>query len=399
MYPFGGLPENLASFCALLRHEYGFRIGTGELLDAARALTIIDLTDQESVRAALRTVLAGTRDDVTAFDAAFDRFFLSRPVAPVHETQSAPGELEAGLGEEEDQASVRKSAVGSPAEDRAEVPAEKIGPMIPLETSDEEEEHAVSARASYSPVAVESSGAPEVGDVDEGWVDAARTLVRRMQLGPSRKWRAAPKGRRFDVRRTLRASVQTGGELLAPRWRARPKKQPRFIVLIDGSRSMSQYAGTALTMAAALARATSRLEVFTFSTALQRVTTDVQLASTGRPRRFRPLAYAWGGGTTIGACLAEFLRRFGERLLSRHAVVIVASDGLDVGEPDTLRAAMQALRRRSAAVVWLNPLLDTPGYEPTALGMSIARPFATTLSSVNDLADFVRLSRTLRVGS
>src|SRR5262245_3085876 len=231
MYPFGGLPENLASFCALLRHEYGFRIGTGELLDAARALTIIDLTDQESVRAALRTVLAGTRDDVTTFDAAFDRFFLSRHVAPVHETQSAPAELEAGLGEEEDQATARKSAVGSPAEDRAEVPAEKIGPMIPLETSAEEEEHGVSVRASYSPVAVEGSGAPEVGDVHEGWVDAARALVRRVQLGPSRKWRPAAKGRRFDVRRTLRASVQTGGELIAPRWRVRAKHTPLLLML------------------------------------------------------------------------------------------------------------------------------------------------------------------------
>jgi uncharacterized protein with von Willebrand factor type A (vWA) domain len=160
---------------------------------------------------------------------------------------------------------------------------------------------------------------------------------------------------------------------------------------------MREYAGTALMLASALARATSRLEVFTFSTALQRVTTDVQRASTGKTHRFHSLAYAWGGGTTIGACLTEFLRRFGERLLATNAVVIVASDGLDVGEPQTLRTAMHALRRRSGALVWLNPLLDSPGYEPTALGMSTARPFVTTFASVNDLAGFVRLSRTLRI--
>ena len=45
---------------------------------------------------------------------------------------------------------------------------------------------------------------------------------------------------------------------------------------------------------------------------------------------------------------------------------------------------MQALRRRSSALVWLNPLLDTPGYEPTALGMTVAKPFITTFTSVND---------------
>jgi uncharacterized protein with von Willebrand factor type A (vWA) domain len=271
--------------------------------------------------------------------------------------------------------------------------------MMPLETGEEEEEGRHVARASYSPLGVESREAPEVSEVDEAWVAAARALVRRVQLGPSRKWRAAAKGWRFDVRRTLRASLQTGGEPLAPRWRARPRRQPRFIVLVDGSRSMSQHAGTALKLASALARATSRIEVFAFSTALQRVTTDVQRASTGKTRRLHPLAYAWGGGTTIGACLAEFLHRFGDRLLTTNAVVIVASDGLDVGEPETLRAAMQALRRRSGALVWLNPLLDTPGYEPTALGMSTARPFVTIFSSVNDLAGFVRLSRTVRVRS
>src|SRR5262249_60702458 len=127
----------------------------------------------------------------------------------------------------------------------------------------------------------------------DAWVAAARTLVRRVELGPARKWRTAPKGRRFDLRRTLRASVQTGGEPLTPRWLARPKRQPRFIVLVDGSRSMREYAGTALMLASALARATSRLEAFTFSTALQRVTTDVQRGSTGKARRVRSLAHAW----------------------------------------------------------------------------------------------------------
>ena len=79
MYPFGGLPENLASFCALLRRQYGFHIGAGELIDAARALQLVNLSDEQSVRSALRTVLAGTQDDVAVFDAAFERFFRFRP--------------------------------------------------------------------------------------------------------------------------------------------------------------------------------------------------------------------------------------------------------------------------------------------------------------------------------
>jgi uncharacterized protein len=398
MYPFGGLPDNLASFCALLRREYGFHIGAGELLDAARALGIIDLSNPHAVRSALRTVLAGTRDDVAVFDAAFNRFFLSGSSARDREQTSAlQREREAGPDRGGEQIPQRTRTPDASATEIEEGHGEGTGPMMPLDISEEEREDAAAVRASYSPAAVESREAPEVSAVDDAWVAAARMLVRRVQLGPSRKWRTARKGRRFDLRRTLRASVQTGGEPLTPRWLARPKRQPRFIVLVDGSRSMSQYASTALKLASALSHATSRIEVFTFSTALQRVTTDIQRATIGKTPRVHSLAYAWGGGTAIGACLTEFLRRFGERLLATNAVVIIASDGLDVGEPDALRKAMQALRRRSGALVWLNPLLDTPGYEPTARGMSTARPFATTFSSVNDLAGFVRLPRTVRI--
>ena len=60
--------------------------------------------------------------------------------------------------------------------------------------------------------------------------------------------------------------------------------------------------------------------------------------------------------------------------------MIIASDGLDVGDPETLRETMRILHRRAASVVWLNPLLETPGYEPTASGMRAAQPFVSTFA-------------------
>ena len=253
---------------------------------------------------------------------------------------------------------MRSKAGASPARQlrkRRSVAAEATGPNMPLELSEEESDGAAAARARYSPVGVESSEPPEVSKVDDAWIAAARALVRRVQLGPSRKWRAAVKGRRFDVRRTLRASLQTGGELLAARWLIRPRRRPRFIVLVDGSRSISQHAGTALTLASALVRATPRVEVFTFSTALQRVTTDVQRAAIVHTHRFRPLASAWGGGTTIGACLAEFVQRFGDRLLT-------ASTGGHRGQRRTGR-------RRAG-----NAGLGDASASPPILGAGLAQP-------------------------
>ena len=119
-------------------------------------------------------------------------------------------------------------------------------------------------------------------------------------------------------------------------------------------------------------------------------------AAAGEPQSLT-LHDAWGGGTTIGACLRQFLHLHGERLLGRDTVVIIASDGLDVGDPRLIRDAMARLSRLSTAVVWLNPLLETPGYEPTALGMTAARPYVTTFMSVKDPADLARLARVMRI--
>jgi uncharacterized protein with von Willebrand factor type A (vWA) domain len=398
MYPFASLPENLAAFCEALRRQHGFRIGPGELHDAARALDIVDLADERAVRHALRPILSGTSDEVRAFDAAFAQFFFPDPVGLLQD-QLPSTRREPGTDPDGREADAAHARHGPPLDaDADETLAADGGPMTPLESAgDELAEAAMFAPSSYSPLNVDVVDGPELPGVERAWRDAARSFVRRLHLGMSRRWRSASRGRRFDLRRTFRAAVQTGGEALSPRWLCRPRRAPRFVLLVDGSRSMSAHARTALQMAMAMATATKRIEVFTFSTGLQRVTDEVRRAAGGELRRLDRLDDAWGGGTSIGACLHDFLRRFGERMVGRDTVVIIASDGLDVGAPDMLRDAMRELHRRSAGVVWLNPLLETEGYEPTASGMRAARPYVTTFTSINDVSGLVHLSRTVRL--
>ena len=398
MYPFASLPENLAAFCAVLRRDYAFRIGPGELHDAARALDVVDLADEQAVRHALRAVLSGTLDDVTVFDPAFAAFFFPGP-SGLRQDQLPSTRLDLGSDAEAREASAAKTRHAlPPGAETADTFESGAGPMTPFEAADDGlDKAAVSAPSSYSPLEADQDDAPELPRVERPWRDAARLCVRRLQLGLSRRWRPASRGRRFDLRRTLRVSLQTGGEPLAPRWLRRPRRTPRFVLLVDGSRSMGAYARTALQIAVAMASVTMRVEVFTFSTRLQRVTPEVRRAAAGTPRRLAGLRHAWAGGTGIGACLDDFLRRFGGRLLGRDTVVMIASDGLDVGAPEMLQDAMRELRRRSASIVWLNPLLETSGYEPTAGGMRAARPFVDTFACVNDAAGFSRLARLMRV--
>ena len=366
MYPFGSVPGNLVAFCGVLRRDHGFRIGPGEAFDAARALEIVDLRDERAVRNVLRPILSMTVDDARAFDPAFTAFFFPKTAA------FPPSNLH-----------VVTPDVGV---DAIAFDVRPTGHGVRL------------GSAGYSPFDVEGGGEPPgLTPVDAAWRDAARAFVRRLHAGLSRRWRPRRRGVRFDLRRTLRASLQTGGEPITPRWLRRPQRTPRIVLLIDGSRSMGGYSETALQIAVALATATMRLEAFTFSTALQRVTDDIRRVAGGGSRRLEFAPYTWAGGTSIGGCLQDFLRRFGGRLVARDTLLMIASDGLDVGAVDTLADAMRQLHRRSASVVWLNPLLQTEGYEPTASGMRAARPFIQTFTCVDDAAGLRRLARALRI--
>jgi uncharacterized protein with von Willebrand factor type A (vWA) domain len=395
MYPFATLPENLAAFCRILRRRHGFRIGAGELRDAARVLDVVSLANEAAVRHALRAVLSGTREQAALFDRAFAAFFFPGPAGlrpdEMPSTRREPGSAER----------TRRRATDVPSHSHPDADAHEpsglgSGPMTrSRRLTARRKRHRCSrhrATARGPSPAVERDRRSTRGGEAVGRDPAAQTFVRRLHLGLSRRWRPAARGRRFDLRRTLRASLQTGGEALAPRWLRRPRRTPRFVLLVDGSRSMSEHARTALQIAVAMAGVTMRLEVFTFSTELGRVTHEVRRAAAGESCRLQDMHRTWAGGTSIGECLRDFLRRFGGSLLGRDTVVMIASDGLDVGAWETLRNAMRELHRRSAAVVWINPLLDTPGYEPTASGMRAAKPFLDTFASVADAPALARLS-------
>jgi uncharacterized protein len=236
--------------------------------------------------------------------------------------------------------------------------------------------------------------------------------VTHLKLGRSRKWRSSQRHARFDLRRTLRASLSTGGEALRPRWQAHPKRNPRIVLLLDGSRSMESHNLPVLQFAYALSQRSRRVDVFTFSTELRDVTADlkelaarggVQTSQTRSPLEARlgfklpELRGAWGGGTRIGESLNAFLRDHAHRTLTPDTLVVIASDGLDVGETEPLERAMGNLKRRGAGVLWLNPLATLDGFTPSARGMRAALPFVSLLTHAATPQEFGRLARALRL--
>jgi uncharacterized protein with von Willebrand factor type A (vWA) domain len=390
MYPFGDLPANLAAFCDELRRQHHFRIGPAELRDVAQALDLVDLASERHVRNAMRPVLSSRLADSLVFDRAFDAFFFGessglertwpdRDVPPI--SRSTPPDDQAradpATRQDNDNAQARQMAV-DPDNDLA----------------DSESDRSV-RRTRYSPLRGEGFATLRLEPVSDEWRDAARMFVRRVRLGVSRRWRPGLRGHRFDLRRTWRASLETGGEALSPRWLERRRRIPRFVVLVDGSRSMEQAAEGAMVLPVALATEAD-VEAFTFSTTLRRITMAVRQAASGTAARLDLPADAYGGGTKIGASLARFLQIHGG-MVRRTTIVFIVSDGLDVGDASPLAGAMADLRRRAASIVWCNPLIVTAGYEPTARGMAVAKPFVSLLTGVPDRRVLADLGRHLKV--
>jgi uncharacterized protein with von Willebrand factor type A (vWA) domain len=224
---------------------------------------------------------------------------------------------------------------------------------------------------------------------------AAATGEVELYLPRRRTRRAAPaRSGAPDLRRTLRQALRTGGDSLEPFFRRRRRRRRRLVLLLDVSGSMEAYARALVVLAYALLRRDATWEAFCFGTRLTRLTPalaahDPQAALTAAAAR----ATDWGGGTRIGDSLAAFVDRHGQGRLCRGAVVVICSDGLDVGDPAVLAAQMERLSLVAYRVVWLNPLKSHPEFRPLARGMQAALPYVDLFASghsVDSVADVGR---------
>lgn len=225
---------------------------------------------------------------------------------------------------------------------------------------------------------------------DAELADLARAVDRLRLVAPVRRTRRRTGNRRGDVdpRRTVRRALRTGGDPVVILRRVRRTRPRRVTLLLDISGSMSSFSRALLVFAHAALLADARWEAFTFGTRLTRLTGVLRASRPDEAlRRAADEARDWDGGTRIGDALRELVTRYGKGETVRGAVVVICSDGLDVGDPDVLGAQMARLGRLAHRVVWLNPLQENPDYRPLARGMAAALPHVDLFGSGHNLAD------------
>ena len=358
----------MVRFAELLRRQ-GLPVTPEHVIDGVRALEHLDLTDREEIRTGLRSVFASRSEDFATFDRAFDAFWraateadhVAEALAPPALPEHAPPGLEPAGRETLALDAWQESGDGDTGDEPVGVPAAS-------------ELEAIAARdfSTFSP--------DQLDEIYRLTLTIARRLARRI----SRRRRPSARRGRIDLRRTLRANL-TRGELIDLRFRRRKRKKVRLVLLCDVSGSMDLYSRFLLQFLFALQSAFSRVETFTFSVRLTRVTDYLRARSYREVLRRLTAVKDWSGGTRIGESLAEFNRGW-PSLVDRRTIVIILSDGWDTGDPDVLAAELLRIKRRAGRVIWLNPLLGNPSYEPLTRGMAAALPLVDRFAAAHNLA-------------
>lgn len=368
------LAENLVNFARLLKLAE-LDVTSGRVIDAGRALAAIDVGQMEDVRRALRANFITAEDQRALFDLLFDLYWRGGAGAPgaLPPTKTLPAESEQPPG-----AQGRGRALISPT------PSFRPWAENPAATAN-----------SHDLLTTKDFSAYTADEIVRGR-RLLRQLAPKLATALSRRRRSARGRGAIDLRRSIRHSVKHGGEVVELLRQRRRRRKLRLVVLCDVSGSMDSYSRFLVQFLYALQNELRGVSTFVFSTRLNEVTRLLKTRSFDDAlAQLSSGVDAWSGGTSIGASLYAFDRGYSRQRIDARTVIVIISDGWDRGDTTLLARAMRSFKRRSHTIVWLNPLLASPGYQPIARGMATALPFIDHFLPADSLESLARAGRAL----
>ncbi|MGI3187142.1 vWA domain-containing protein [Nioella aestuarii] len=380
-----GPAARMAGFVAHLR-ENGLRLGSQETQTALEALTLVDASDPDKARAALKAVCTGCRDDSLRFDELFKSYWMDmgrvrQRVVPKQTPQNAEDNVHSSRDAAGEETAGGAGQATAPDGGDGEAESDGEGKLIATEMQN------LSKRDLRDLVRPEEVAAAE---------DVARRLGAALRERRSRRRIAARKGTGLHFRKTIRRSLATGGEPIRLIRRKRPDRELKITALCDVSGSMSIYAQVFVAFLAGLLRGDRNADGYLFHTRLVRITDALRDKDAMRAiGRMSLMADGFGGGSKIGDCLMQFAETYARRFVDGHSVVLILSDGYDTSPPDRIDAALAKLRKRGCKIIWLNPLKSWKDYAPVAGGMAAALQHLDLFAAASTLDDLAALEREL----
>ncbi|GAA4334461.1 hypothetical protein GCM10023144_26720 [Pigmentiphaga soli] len=372
----------LAEFAGYLR-EHGYAVGYAEVALMARAAAALPPGQWPRAGALWRAIAAGDHRQWAQYPALHQAFWF--PQAMRGATRSA-GMTRRGRTLPELVEQLRGS--GGDAPPRADAP------LAGAAAGEGERRDAGVPRAQGGASRTEALERRDfsrwqAADLDR--FDAiVRAFERRLRLRLLRRREPSTRTAAIHLRRSMRAALATGGELIRLHHVRPQRRRPRIALLVDVSRSMEVHARFFLQVARVFVDLLGA-RAFVFHTRLAEVTWLMAQRAERAVEKVDAMAVGFGGGTRIASCLRQAVDAHLRRSLGRGDLFIVFSDGYDTDDPDELAAALAGVRARGARVYWLHPTT-----QPAAsAALARAAPLVDRFMAVHDLHSLARLPELL----
>ncbi len=358
----------------------GFRIFQSSIQDSLKALQYINLFNKQEVFYTLRANLVKTDMEWIHFTHLFEQFWNIY----IEKLKQANSGKKKGIpfiedinNEEETELKKERKAKGS-----SEIPFK------------EEKEYLEGI--GYSPISkVEKK---DLSLLDESDIHVAKLALKQMvEPFKVQKTRRTRKGLRFgekmDFSRIMRRSLKFEGYPIELFFKERKRRLKKLIIIADVSGSMERYASFVIPFILSIRGIGSKAEVFVFSTFLTRITHIVRHMDFEKAlKKIGEEVPNWAGGTRIGFSLRQF-NDWGKEFLNKRSVIVILSDGWDLGSQELLKREMEKLRKKAYSIIWLNPILDDPNMKRMCKGMLVALPYLDYALPVNNLESLKRVGK------
>jgi uncharacterized protein len=368
----GKLAQNIMHFARVLRAA-GLAVGPGSVIDAIHAVEAAGFSDRTDFYAILQAVFVKRREDMAVFDEAFRLFWRKR------------GFLEKLIA--------MLSPMAKPQTEekpKREAGATRVAEAMMAQRTPQEAPPPVEVDARFAFSQAELLQKKDFAQMSGAEIAAAKAAVARLRLPDDatamRRFKIDPRGRRIDLRTSLRRSLRTGGAVIDLTRRSRRTRPSPVVAICDISGSMSDYTRLFLHFLHAIGMSRPHVDVFLFGTRLTNVTRALRSKDVDEALALCTDAVEdWSGGTRIAASLHLFNRQWSRRVLAQGAIVILFTDGLEREETHELAAEMDRLAHSCRKLIWVNPLLRYEAFAPKASGIRAMLPYVDEFRPIHNL--------------
>ncbi len=369
----------MISFSTFLK-DRGFKIFSSNVMDSLRSMEEIEISQRDDFFHVLRTNLVTSDVEWELFQELFEEFWQDIEYEEEEEESEIP---QAQLECAEDDVTELFQEVERDQDEGGEEDACREEPT---------------EQATYSPV--ERLERKNLAHFQKADIQIAQLVLKNMlspfRLARTRRFKGSNKPGDMDFRRIMKKSLKLGGIPLELFYKKRKKRLKRLVIMADVSGSMDRYARLVTPFIMGLRGVGSKAEVFVFSTSLTPITSFVRRFDLNKAlERISQEVPDWSGGTRIGYSLHQFNQEYAERLLNKRTVVVILSDGWDLGGKEPLRREMEILSRKAYCIIWLNPVAGDTEYKPICQGMQTALPYVDYFLPADSLESLKKVGRTL----